>query len=617
MARLTVNNSKSTIDHFDLDNDALQTIDFEEITDNLKSITKQLSRVTEDSEQSFLEIGSKLQKYLTCSRELSKFSSNAAAAISGETLDNSISELTLLLKKISTHFLNSSEEVKTDKDELLNVLKEIEVIVDELSGFKKVVKHLRMLGVSTKIESSRLGNDDYGFYALAENVDKLSALINDKVTAIIEKTGFLSTEIKRATTDLGKLENEQRQQSEIILNHATLSLETLKKKYNQTSLKTENISRSSQNVNQNINEIVTAIQFHDITRQQIEHVREAIISAAERLNKNLSEENSHDVSNEFGLIHDVCELQSIQLKNSVDEFESAILNIISNLREVEKNITKIFEDSCELLNERDGSEGNSLGLVHQELTTITNGIIRNNEVGNDLAKSTMSVVEMVHALSEDIGEIDDIGTEIEMIALNAIIKAAHTGSNGMALGVLAESIQKLSLDAKSYCGNASKFLLQIAEASESLKVGTKSAGGDEDSQSIISTNEKINEMVNSMMNTEHEAMALIEQLKAEIFGLRNEIKSTTEGITIHQVTRLSINQILENLFSITNKLQSSGSLNPDRERNTKDLLNRYTMHSERNIHHKFTAGKITTADSNPTFGLRKDESSFGDNVELF
>jgi methyl-accepting chemotaxis protein len=610
------NKSNNKIDHFD--NDLPQTINFEEIVANLKLITEQLTRITENSEQNFLEIGSKLQKYLTCSRELSKFSSNAATVNSNENLNKSISELTFLLKKISKHFLNSSEEVKTDKEELLHVLKEVEVIVDELSGFKKVVKQLRMLGVSTKIESSRLGNDEYGFYALAENVDKLSTLINDKVASIIGKISLLSTEIKRATTDLQKLEIEQRQQSVIILNHATLSLETLEKKYNLTSQKTESISYSSQNVNQNINEIVTSIQFHDITRQQIEHVSEVITELSEKSNTNLCENNSPKIADEFAFVHDVCELQSIQLKNSIDEFELAVLNIISNLKKVEKNITEIFDDSCELLNERDAEEeGDSLWLVRNELTTISNGIIRNDEVGNDLAKSTMSVVGMVHDLSEDIGEIEDIGTEIEMIALNAIIKAAHTGSNGLALGILAESIQKLSLDAKSYCGNASKFLVRIAESSKSLSVNMQSATGDEESLSIISTNKKIDEMINSMMNTEQATMELMVKFKTDILDLRNEIKSTTEGITIHQTTRHSINQVLEILKSITGELQSKGNFNPDRERNTKDLFNKYTMHSERNIHHKFTVGENYTTNPNPSFGSEKDIDGLGDNVELF
>lgn len=45
-------------------------------------------------------------------------------------------------------------------------------------------------------------------------------------------------------------------------------------------------------------------------------------------------------------------------------------------------------------------------------------------------------------------DIEDVGAEIKLIALNASIKAARTGEQGRALGVLAMAIQRLSSEAR-------------------------------------------------------------------------------------------------------------------------------------------------------------------------
>ena len=66
--------------------------------------------------------------------------------------------------------------------------------------------------------------------------------------------------------------------------------------------------------------------------------------------------------------------------------------------------------------------------------------------------------ETVGEIATFVGDIEKIGEEIKLIALNAQIKSAYTGDEGAALGVLAEAIQRLSIDAIDHTGAVSAYL---------------------------------------------------------------------------------------------------------------------------------------------------------------
>ncbi|HIJ94804.1 MAG TPA: hypothetical protein HPP94_03490 [Desulfuromonadales bacterium] len=76
-------------------------------------------------------------------------------------------------------------------------------------------------------------------------------------------------------------------------------------------------------------------------------------------------------------------------------------------------------------------------------------------------------------------DIETIGSEIDLIALNAQIMAAHTGSEGAALCVLAEAIKRLSDEAIHQTDSVASILKKIHSATELLSVGAdeKQHGG--------------------------------------------------------------------------------------------------------------------------------------------
>jgi methyl-accepting chemotaxis protein len=580
-----------------------------ELLSLIRNTATAIGSVTGNFEKDFLAIGGKMQRFVALSKDLTADSSHITTVITESFLKNGISELNWLLSQFSEYLSKSVKDVGSETIELSRILEKIDSIIDNLVSFYKIVKQMRMLCISTKIESARLGNDDRGFNMLADNVEKLANFINNKVRAISTKANDLSKQIISSITKLGSLEHEQRIQADIILRNTNLTLSAFEDKYNKASAKSEEILLNSNDVLKTINNIVVLLQFHDINRQKLEHVSEALNRLAGELMQGGADETEVDfIAENYGLIHDVCELQLVQLKNARDEFVSAVFEIISNLENVGTDIDDIAEEIAEVLGEKTIFGKDSLDDVKKELLSIQKGLNKNGDIGKEIAISIKSVVDIVDDLTKDLLEIEEVGTEIELIALNAILKAARTGSEGAALGVLAESIQRLSFDAKSQTSLTSKILENISTTSTKLRENMDSYFLDDNADRFLNTNQKISDILQSIGKMGNDAGRILEKVNAGANGLKKEINSAVQSITIHETFQAKVSLFINQLTDIIDRIKRKNILKSNRKLHTDDLLKRYSMHSERTIHHNFI--------DNNTLKETKD-SIYDDNVELF
>ena len=98
-------------------------------------------------------------------------------------------------------------------------------------------------------------------------------------------------------------------------------------------------------------EVVESMQFHDITRQRLEHARDALKELPEKISNNrktgsvrqrlyllLQKKSVGDSAiakikyEEVDLIADTCDLQTDQLRSSRDGFVAAVVRILESLK---------------------------------------------------------------------------------------------------------------------------------------------------------------------------------------------------------------------------------------------------------------------------------------------
>lgn len=579
-----------------------------------------LRRMAGTTEDEFLQIGTEVQGFYRSSVEISGISSKLIEIVSGEGGRSLTGRLQQMITEMEDYLANARTRSSESCSTLQNVQDLLETLSYPLQGFQKMNKTLRMLSISTKIESSRLGELGSGFINLAMDVEKLSHQVNDKSVSIMAHREMLSKLITLNLVNVRSTESSQDAQVKSSLNSATESLQELMSVNERCTHFAATVSSISADVTASISEAVSSMQMHDMTRQQVEHIVEAL----ERLSGDLPVSESiavdsdrcHALTVETG---DVCELQEAQLRFASDELYSAVCGIMDNLRDVANGQLMMANETRSVTGTADADGASFVDVMSQGMKTITSVLVSCAQADRNMSDTMKRVAQTIGEISSFVTDIEEIGTEIDLIALNAQIKAAHTGPEGAALGVLAEAIKRLSDEAVRQTSSVASILNSINTATEYLSVDANS----EDEQSVVQIStmqEELDLILKTLGEMNTELFSVLNDLSYRVDGLTEDVDRSLSGIDVHERTKEMASIVLSDLYRIVSQARQIEPASNEFKQNLKHMEQRYTMESERHIHEALArkrSGLSAVAAPSAAKTESKDDSEFGDNVDLF
>lgn len=581
--------------------------------DSINSVIDNLEAISGSTENDFLRIGKELNRYKGEIDTILAEALRISNIFTGDRIKESSEKMELYLTEL-TGYMNSSGKGQEENISVLNnVTSFLETADNELSGFKKIIKTLKMLSISTQIEAARMGSNDAGFNALADDVEKLSENINDKTSSIHNDTIQLKTFITSVIANNIQLGVRQSQQTKESTEQISEQLNFLNEKNRESAETALQISSNGEGIKKELNEIVRAIQFHDITHQQLEHVITSLNDLKEKSNYSFSDEE--EVIKHAALLRDILKLESHQLNGSVEKFSEAVMTIKNELLSLLTNVGIISDETSKFLSSNSKGE-NFLDNMSTSLEHTIEIINDNNKISEELLESMNSVSETVKKLSDYVKLIEEIGEEVELIALNASVKAAHTGNEGAALGVIADAIQKLSSDALEQTRIVANPLKEISVLAETLKLDTIKEG--ESKIDFIAT-----ELSGLLKNIKHESetiIASINNIGSSFEKLHRDIELNINEFNIEKKVATVVNNVTRELLSISDAISNliGRETYSDNEDILEKLEKRYTMLSEREIHHSFKTGKTISKKNQAKQEVYSySDENLGDNVELF
>jgi methyl-accepting chemotaxis protein len=594
----------------DIENRNINLLYRKELAAKLDYLLNQLQQFLDISENDFLVIGGKLRDYQGLCNKINNLAKNIIQTIGTEILSSGITELGFLMNTIGEHLTNSAQSIEKEKNELLKIQNKLSCIEDNLDGFDKIVKTLRMLGISSKIESARLNLMDGGFFLLAETVEKMSIEIGERKLSIKVKSRHLVQQVTKSFGDILGLETEQQKQNKKFKNSAASSLESFKQKNLVCVNAIGEMNIVGTNLTEYLRNIVEAVQFHDITRQQLQHVCEVIVELVQKVN----DDNNYNDNELFSHVYDNSQLQASQLYNTLQDFTKSVMSIIDSLKEVESGTHQLFDLSRKIIGFESSQNKMNHNLFEQELIFITDSLQKSLLIDQNLDTSISDILSVVTDLVKQIETIEEVGDEIELIALNARVKAIHLGTDGEALSVLAEAIQKLSMDAKEQTVEIFELLKTVDNLSGNMRSEFTDARHQTSGILLQTTLEDMNRLVASIKEVENNAMVEINKLDEIVNFFKDELQSTINNISIHVSAEQILSPLTTELHSISDELQSRFKIDSQRIKNTSDIMGKYTMQSEREVHTKFTKA---SDDAAGRIGIVNDSDGLGDNIELF
>jgi methyl-accepting chemotaxis protein len=229
------------------------------------------------------------------------------------------------------------------------------------------------------------------------------------------------------------------------------------------------------------------------------------------------------------------------------------------------------------------------------------------------------VTGTIQQITSFVSDIEYIGTEIDLIALNSQIKAALTGPEGAALGVLAEAIKRLSDEAVRQTGLVSATLNNIHAATDHLSAETDT--GESDSAVIIESMEnELSEILRTLGVMNSDLFSLLTVLVEDVQSLTSDIEQATDGIDVHERTKEMTAGVLADLECIVRQARQIEPASNEFKQNLLHMEQRYTMESERHIHEAIARkrnGQPVEIESADAMNNLDSSSDFGDNVDLF
>jgi methyl-accepting chemotaxis protein len=426
-----------------------------------------LDRVLSESETTVTSIGNEFQ---ILAREVDALLSLAAAAL--ESIDEggieTIPSKVQCLVKASDQLIQKRFESTST---ILDVVKDEQRLLERLSylnaGNRSIARETRMLGLLTSIEAAHLGRAGAQFHHLAgelrsfaDSVTYSSAELDGhargRQQAIQESQHKLASALPRIRAEFDRLDATFEQ----ALSDVRLSVSEL-------AACPERFHGCVESVAGQIAGVVSAIQSHDITRQQAEHVRDGLEAISMVVHEDSSALNLPKIATRLTV-------QIFQLKNIQESMGAWASKIDACL------VSILGVSSSEL---------SGIGpLVLRQEKTLSSQLIRIKDLEQECGKDREEVQGALSGLSHLMKMIADhlrnsrlIRDRMQLLSFNSIIRSNNLGSEAAVMLEISKNISRVSGDWNEMTDRSEETMEEVLGLVGQAEEGMKgvSRGGDD------------------------------------------------------------------------------------------------------------------------------------------
>ncbi len=342
-------------------------------------------------------------------------------------------------------------------------------LLDSLSQLtrkqRSIARETQTLSVLTNIEVARLGQLGAGFQYLAQQLDEFSQSVSASTKELASHTDERKTAIESTRRALAAGLPRVRQEFARIEKDLAEALDVVGSSLNELARTPEQFRGCVSEIAAQIAHVVAAIQAHDITRQQLEHVQLALATLVEQLERVYSDgsqesEELPDIS--AGLLVQVYQLKSI---------DTTVGGWVFQLRSCIDGILQIS-----------ASEIVGIGpvVLEQELA-LSKQLVRIEALEQECQQETAGVEDtlaglstLMQLVSEHLERSKLVRDRLQLLTFNSIIEASHLGSEADAILEISQSIKRISIAWSEITDQSAQvkeeMLLLVEKAREGMQV---------------------------------------------------------------------------------------------------------------------------------------------------
>jgi hypothetical protein len=394
----------------------------------LRSLRDTLQAVLVDAEREMELLG---HDFESLARETNRMI-EAAGAIVGCAEGERMASVLPRVKQLGSaagHFIRQRLEATAG---ILDTVSAEAALLEQLAhltrGQKGIVKETEMLRVLTNIEVARLGEVGASFQYLAHELDDFSRSVAESTNELTSHTDQRRKAVEETRRTLAVQLPEMQQEFARIQGSLEDALSVVDRTLGEMFETPVRFKECVEDVAGRVGGVVAAIQAHDITRQQIDHVQESlgVIAAG------IEEEGACRSRLAAGLT-----IQQYQLRNVQETVKGWLMQIRTCL----EGIAEIA--ASEILNLNAVMVGQESALAAQ--LTYIETLEGQCESGDAKVQASFAGISgLMQLVSEHLTRSKSVRDRLQLLMFNSIIEASHLGTQADGILEISTSIKRIS-----------------------------------------------------------------------------------------------------------------------------------------------------------------------------
>jgi len=593
-----------------------------------------LASTLKDSEPIFMRVGQELQVVNSDAVGLSKLTGNIAELVGDESVNGFLGSVGSLARESIEQLQIYESQVGSNIQRVEKNASHIRSLYSKAPIIRKISKTLNILTLSMAMESRRTEECEklFGYFVgeikeLVENVNQISRNMFD------ESNASFSSQVAALDRIL-----ERRKQLAAIADKAHIVVEENHKKTEQviklSMLVLNDVNNHSKAISDRVGEVVFALQFGDIIRQQLEHILEAFQNIEAIIKEDNSNSSEEEKRNIFGKAYSVLHLQAAQLKQVATEIEKAQKKIASAFKGISNEVDSLVKKVSTLGLASSLKSNNDAGSMEILMAGIEDlGIImeKGSELTNQIDEVLLQSARETSSLSGHLAQIEDISEDLHIKAINAVIMSKRLTKGGVALSILAQEISDISQESDEFAAEIMGIVKNISSFSEPLTVNPPTGVAEQraenkgDRNPIKEKTHEVSDTYSTIKENSNNAIRNAKTLMMNINSIESDLKYITRMKEQFDNFSNEIGEMLLYLDSFKNCGQEKG---------IEQFSDRYTMKSERDVHVTAMGKKVSSdhnivenqmeifevdssAHNTSSDSINQKDMEFEENIELF
>ena len=555
----------------------------------LQGVIADLETLNRTTEADFLAVGGNLMGFLTASRQLHSDIAGLTALVSGEDARHACDALVSVRGFVREMQLRSQNDGQAFADLHTGAAS----IHRRFSTLAKIALSFQITAILARIETAHLAGSKQDLGNLADEVASCGDGIQSRAEQVLEAAAAFDSRVSATLREVARLDAIQQKELPTLLAAVDADLEVFDSRLKDAAGASSKLAAELDSVTKDLSAITTSIQFHDITRQQVEHVIEALTR--------LSGDTPAGSLSPSGAT--LTQLQKAQLESAASSFSNSTRRIDRELEDITARVAGMAAASKVILGSGQDQRDTFLSDMQHRFEEVLRIVGESLALEDAAGRIAAELDGLSRQLSASVNEVQMLELQLSRISINAAISASHIGAPGDPLNIVAGAMQALQNECAARSAEAETDLDSIGKAIACLSAGRESASKVSGAQLLDNLDNRLGDL-RSTSASSVEAAHSIATLGDTLCENLREARSRFE---VGRLFAQTVERCCSGLDSVAGHVsQPLWSVHPPVIEVEHDQ--RYTMQAERDVHEVVVSGG--TAQTEPAGAVAADEVEF-------